>query len=341
MRSGFHKPGAIPFLVLLVFSLLSLVPSLAKEWDFYNLRFGYIGYHRNDVRQSSRIRDGLVDVRSRVRATGSQCKSWAISCYSLSDLDRISRPRRAVPDTPPRSSLEAAAVFDTDPIAYLAEKPSTFTRGVRAFKSLFINQLGDNQIPNPLSTGSASSVVAAPTSLISNLSNLAVTSVSRGSEVALPKSSSGNFTASATGNVSQSSQYFLSHLHELWQQVCRVAKIYLESRTASHVSGKEQRPPSCSGTTNEETTQLSEQPIRHAREQAAPKVLLPSNGSNVALSTLSPTYPQPFVKPTHPPDLPATAEEQSKGVGHGPNSQSARGSCMAIVIGLIAGVMWF
>jgi hypothetical protein len=51
MRSGFHKPGAIPFLALLLVSLLSLVPSLAKEWDFYNLRFGYIGYHRNDVRR--------------------------------------------------------------------------------------------------------------------------------------------------------------------------------------------------------------------------------------------------------------------------------------------------
>ena len=50
MRSGLQKPGAIPFLALLVFSLFSLVPSLAKEWDLYNVRLGYIGY-RNDVRR--------------------------------------------------------------------------------------------------------------------------------------------------------------------------------------------------------------------------------------------------------------------------------------------------
>lgn len=53
MRSGIPKPGAIPFLALLVFSLLSLVPSLAKEWDLYNLQVGYIGYQRHEGRRTS------------------------------------------------------------------------------------------------------------------------------------------------------------------------------------------------------------------------------------------------------------------------------------------------
>lgn len=52
MRSGIPQPGAIPFLAILVFSLLSLVPSLAKEWDLYNLQVGYIGYQRHEVRRT-------------------------------------------------------------------------------------------------------------------------------------------------------------------------------------------------------------------------------------------------------------------------------------------------
>ncbi|KAB8231554.1 uncharacterized protein BDW43DRAFT_282635 [Aspergillus alliaceus] len=337
MRSGFHKPGAFPFLALLLISLLSLVASLAKEWDFYNLRFGYIGYQRNDVRQPSRVRDGSVDVRSRIRATGSQCKSWTINGYCLSDIDRVSRLKRAVPETPPRSSFEAATVLDTDSVVYLTEEPSTLTRGVRAFKSLFLKQLGDNQMLNPLPTGSASSVIPAPSSLTSNLSNLSVISAPPSSEAIFPKAHGGNFMLSAVGNSSQGNQYFLSHLRELWQQACCAVNVHLESRTTP---GREQQPPSGSGTPNKEMSQVSDQSDRRTEEWAASKVL-PSNGTNAALSTLPPTSPKSRVKPTFSPNATVAAEEWSKGVGLGPNSRPARGSCMAIVIGLVVGVMWF
>ncbi|KAE8158476.1 hypothetical protein BDV40DRAFT_19315 [Aspergillus tamarii] len=337
MRSGFHKPGAISFLALLVFSLLSLV-SLAKEWDFYNLRFGYIGYHHNDVRQPSRVRDGPVDVRSRIRTTGSQCKSWAINGYCLSDLDRVHRPRRSVPDTP-RSSFEAATVFDTDSIAYFTKEPSTFARGVRVFKSLFMKQTGDSQISIPLATGVASSVASAPSSLTSNVSNLAVISASSTTEAPLPKSYGSNVTAMAQKVHSQSPQYPHSHLRELWQQACHATRAYLGNWTVPHTFSRRQLPPGSEETT-EEKLQLSEQTDQHIEERVAPKVL-PSNGSNAACSTSSPTSPLSPAKPTDIPDLPVGAEERPKGVGHGPNSQPARGSCMAIVIGLVVGVMWF
>ncbi|KAF7590044.1 hypothetical protein BBP40_003297 [Aspergillus hancockii] len=337
MRSGFHKPGAIPFLALLLVSLLSLVPSLAKEWDFYNLRFGYIGSsHRNDVRQPSRIRDGPVDVRSRIRAAGNQCKSWAINGDCLSDLDRLPRPRRPAPDAPPRSSFEAATVLDNDPIAYVAEESSTFTQGVRTFKSFFIKKPGDS----PLSTGSTSSVVSAPTTLTLNLSHSSLTRVSTSSEVLLSKSYSGNCTTSTTGLDLEISHYYLSRLLELWQQVCRVANGYLESNTAPYAFRKSKRADLDSQPISEETIQQLGKPGQHAEEQAAPK-MLPSNGSNVALPTPSPTSPQPLTIPTHAPNSTVANAGQSKGVGQGPNSEPTRGSCMAIVIGLVVGVMWF
>ncbi|KNG86816.1 hypothetical protein ANOM_004657 [Aspergillus nomiae NRRL 13137] len=332
MRSGFHKPVAFPVLALLVFSLLSLV-SLAKEWDFYNLRFGYIGYHHNDVRQPSRFRDGPVDARSRIRTTGSQCKSWAINGYCLPDMDRVHRSRRSVPDTP-RSSFEAATVFDADSIAYLAEEPSTFARGVRVFKSIFTKQTDDSQISNPLATGSASSVVSAPSSLPSNGSNLAVIGASPTIEARLPKSYSGNATATAKKVTSQRPQYSLPHLRELWQRACHATRASLGGWTVPHILRRERLPPGSEAIT-EETLQLSRQTDQHI-EEVTPKVL-----SNAALSTLSPTSPQSPAKPTDIPDLPVVTEEPPKGVGHGPNSQPARGSCMAIVISLVVGVMWF
>ncbi|GAB1196395.1 hypothetical protein APSETT444_005665 [Aspergillus pseudonomiae] len=306
MRSSFHKPVAFPVLALLVFSLLSLV-SLAKEWDFYNLRFGYIGYHHNDVRQPSRFRDGPVDVRSRIRTTGSQCKSWAINGYCLPDLDRVHRSRRSVPDTP-RSSFEAATVFDADSIAYLAEEPSPFARGVRVFKSLFTKQTDDSQISNPLVTGSASSVVSAPSSLPSNGSNLAVIGASPTIEARLPKSYSGNATATAKKATSQRPQYSLPHLRDLWQRACHATRASLGDWTVPHILRRERLPPSSEAIT-EETLQLSRQTDQHI-EEVTPKVL-----SNAALSTLSPTSPQSPAKPTDIPDLPVVTEEPPKGVG--------------------------
>lgn len=51
MWSGLEKPGAIPFLALVVFSLLSLVPSLSWDWGS-NWKDGwYVGIHRNEVRR--------------------------------------------------------------------------------------------------------------------------------------------------------------------------------------------------------------------------------------------------------------------------------------------------
>jgi hypothetical protein len=58
MRSGLQKPGAVPFLALLIFSLLSLVPTLAKEWNFYgysySAHFTYLGLPRGDIHGHSR-----------------------------------------------------------------------------------------------------------------------------------------------------------------------------------------------------------------------------------------------------------------------------------------------
>jgi hypothetical protein len=160
------------------------------------------------------------------------------------------------------------------------------------------------------------------------------------SDVFPSRSYSGNHTTPATEHDQQSFQYFLPHLREIWQQVYRTVNVYYESSTALYAFRKSGRASSSFQPTPGETTKLSELVDKHAEEQTAPKMLL-SNGSNAAVPTPPPTTPQPLAMPTHTPDSAVAAEGQSKGVGQGPNSESTRGSCMAIIIGLVVGVIWF
>lgn len=48
MRSGLDKPGALPLLALIVFSLLTLVPSLS---NIYNLKFADFSFYSGTSRR--------------------------------------------------------------------------------------------------------------------------------------------------------------------------------------------------------------------------------------------------------------------------------------------------
>jgi hypothetical protein len=50
MRSGLEKPGALPLLALVVFSLLTLVPSLSS---IYNLKLADLNFYPGGARRMS------------------------------------------------------------------------------------------------------------------------------------------------------------------------------------------------------------------------------------------------------------------------------------------------
>lgn len=50
MRPGLDKPGALPLLALIVFSLLTLAPSLSS---IYNIKFADFGYFTGGARSMS------------------------------------------------------------------------------------------------------------------------------------------------------------------------------------------------------------------------------------------------------------------------------------------------
>lgn len=50
MRAGLDKPGALPLLAFIIFSLLTLVPSLS---NFYNIKLADLSYYSRGARSSS------------------------------------------------------------------------------------------------------------------------------------------------------------------------------------------------------------------------------------------------------------------------------------------------
>ncbi|KAA8651989.1 uncharacterized protein ATNIH1004_000889 [Aspergillus tanneri] len=292
-RSGIHKSGAIPFLVLLVFSLLSFVPSLAKEWDWdlYSLHVGYIGYQRREVWQVPHVKDDSIGLWSRLRRTDAQCQSWMIDGSSQKP-----RPRRAVLDTPSRSSFETASVY-TDWIPYVGGSPN-FTRGTRALKA-FIKQLGSLKDPRN-STGSAS-FATCPSNRMPSFLNTSLFPMYTGSE---------------------------KHLPRLWQQVCQSGNDYLHIITQYALREKITR--FSQSASHNSTAFHSLLPNQPSPEAVSPDLLANDSSVGPSASLL-----------TRSPNSAVTTAGQSKNTGFGQHSEHTRGSCMAIVIALVAGVMWF
>ncbi|RAK97086.1 uncharacterized protein BO80DRAFT_197240 [Aspergillus ibericus CBS 121593] len=316
MRSGIQKPGAIPFLALLIFSLFTLVPSLAKEWDLSNLHLGYIGY-RSEVRQVSRVKDSWTDVRSRFRVTGGQWKPWLLDGYSEPYYDRKARPRRCAVDAPARSAFEAAAVFDTDPLAYAARESSAFTRGVRAFKAMVVRQPDPGLLPSLPDEGDSEKV---PTLLTSRINS---------SVIPIPSDNgllvSYSETIPTTSSVVELSRWLLNVSRASWQQVCRAGSEYFENMTAWQGLGA---PPHSGLSSNS-----SSGAVQPREPMAMPKAMV--KGSDIHANHSAPIA-------TSTPNSTAMAAGQSKVAGLQQESeQMRRGSCMAIVIGLVVGVMWF
>ncbi|PYH95956.1 hypothetical protein BO71DRAFT_191429 [Aspergillus ellipticus CBS 707.79] len=324
MRSGFQKPGAIPFLALLIFTLFTLVPSLAKEWDLYNLKLGYIGYSRGEVRQASRVKDSWTDVRSRLRVPGGPWKPWLLDGYYQSYYDRPARPRRCAVDAPSRSAFEAAAVFDSESLVYPARESSAFTRGVRAFKAMVVKQSDSPVLPSLPAEGH--SVEQLPTRLSSALINSSLTPEPPSDEILPEISPSSSRTIQPSSSVIEVSRWLATFSRTSWQQVCRAGSEYLGPWSGA--SPASSRP--------EGNSSHVEIPHREVpREQRVSPKALPVNSSDESAA--------PHAIATAVPSQNATATAgQSKVAGFQQESEPMRrGSCMAIVIGLVAGVMWF
>lgn len=221
-------------------------------------------------------------------------------------------PRRAVLDTPPhQSSFEAATIYD-DPAPYAG--PSPLTRGVRAFKA-FVRQLDSRPVPLDPTESTSETVPTrrAPASLNSSVSL-------HGHDNLLP---------AVRDTALSTSPGWSTAFRESWQQACRVGNGYIEKITQHRPSEKALQPlPSTNPSEPQVTSPKSSEELSEAQ---------PANGSNVNPAPRIPSR----VLSTQPPNPTVTTAGQSKNTGFGSDSEHMRGSCMAIVIALVAGVMWF
>ncbi|KAL3486251.1 hypothetical protein BJX62DRAFT_23395 [Aspergillus germanicus] len=376
MRSGLQKPGTVPFLALVLFSLFSLMPTLAKEWDldFYSVHLAYhylglglglggFGAPRYEGRySSSRLRNASnsIDTRSRQahaqRLTNTPCKSWLLGDFYSSCVERdiiTVPPHNSVMGTLPRSSFEAGEGGGDDAVTYAAAAGATkekqqqqssmsLTRGVSAFREFVISMKrwdGDDQLASTmqpaqhefLDTGAASTYV--PTVVE------AVTAVPSGdgeSEGEGGQLDSEEDTADDTHTGDYSMLFRVPVLfRDTWQRVCHVGGLYLETlrpltdfnKSFAYDSAPGPGPGSAPATNDEETrADITEKPQLPNKS--------PSNDS---------THPEhdPLHHDIPPPNQPASTAGQSKDAGHRRDSEHMRGSSMAIVIGLVVGIMWF
>ncbi|KAL2843116.1 hypothetical protein BJY01DRAFT_198089 [Aspergillus pseudoustus] len=322
MRSGLQKPGTVPFLALVLFSLLSLVPTLAKEWDFYSVHLAYLGlalprYDGYSRYTSSLLRNASIDTRSRQRMTSgnSPCRSWLLGDFYSSCIEHDVPPHQSVLGTAPRRSLfEAGTEPGDNAVTYGATRePSLLTRGVTAFKEFVIKRWDDQQT---IQHGVLDTASTQP----------ALTVVNPATAVPLTSRESGQ---SDNEDLAEPPQYSLlfrlpTLLHETWQQACHAGGQYLESLSRSTTQNTTALIHDPAPATNDEKTHLDDA-RSHKKETS-------STGS---------AQPEQVPLHTPPTSQPVSAAGQSKDSALRQGSEHMRGSSMAIVIGLVAGIMWF
>ncbi|KAL3473304.1 hypothetical protein BJX99DRAFT_261491 [Aspergillus californicus] len=336
MRSGLHKP---PFLALVIFLLVSLAPTVAEQWGFQSIHLGYLGFSRYS---SPRVKNSAIDTRPRLPATDSQCKWWLFGDFYSSCTDRDTHPHQSVMNTPPRSSFEATPEPEYDHATYPALKePSSITRGVSAFKEFVIKRWDEQQTTRPLPPRHDSvhdHISTQPTPTPVDSSDNSVSSSGKETYSTPPD---GSDPMSTTDIPEDSLLLFVPlFIYETWQQVCHAGGHYLESWTSrphlnSHTDSliSENPAPGLSGGQahtkhlEAEEHQTKERSTDGPSNESETESDLPAEGYSLVSTTLSLNSAVPTAG-------------QSTDTGHGQDLKHRRGSSMAIVIGLVVGIMW-
>ncbi|KAJ5620475.1 hypothetical protein N7510_004459 [Penicillium lagena] len=299
MRPALHRPGAIPLLALVVFSLLSLVPSLPS---IYNLKLADLGYYYGSAaRQAPLIKDGLADIPSELSVQNADRRKGLIRAFShRSRANRLSHTSRIETDGSLPTSTDVTPVDNNSQLSYLYGDSSMFIRPVRTIR-LYISQQLD-----------ASNRAASASETQNSCPAISVTNSSTSSPSHDP------FQDFHYAYRNQSSPWHRvfgdelalklpAHLSQFWQQACHVVTDLWPSWTGSR--------PSFSVQQNKEHQ-------------------IPASGFESRPTKDPEDHSQPLESPT-------IVTDDSEDIAAGRHSENMRGSCMAVVIGLVAGIILF
>ncbi|KAJ5860293.1 uncharacterized protein N7529_007603 [Penicillium soppii] len=288
MRSGLEKPGALPLLALVVFSLLTLVPSLSS---IYNLKLADLNFYPGGARQVPLLQDGVPEVPTAHPLTEPH-RPWALGAPHRSRVNLLTRTAR-LDNVAVVSASETTAIANKSRLSSLTrESPFSFSRRARAFKTYFIQQLDDYPFLTSFSKRSLVEPTPYPTTTFNH---------------SLPTSNHPSNTYNDSSDSIQKNGLQAPSIREMCQQACRLA-IDFGKRATLH------------GT------------------EYAKSIFLESSDPPTTLIR-HPKDPQDQSSPSEPAIQRLAAEDSTDAAGR--HSQELRGSCMAVVIGLVAGIMWF
>ncbi|KAJ5939776.1 hypothetical protein N7466_002910 [Penicillium verhagenii] len=321
MRPGLHKPGALPLLVLIIFSLLALVPSLPS---IYSLKLADFTYYIGGA-QIPLIQDNVAELSSDTHP--SDRSPWILAAPSRPRLSRFSRSPRLANGAPTISSDPPSVQNNRSRASYPAESTFLFSRRARAFRTYFIKQLDDYQFLTPFSTRSVlTGATSGPDPTLSpNLSPL---------PASIEDSDSSPTTATAPPplhNASIPPTTFTPPpnsdtgpqlpIGSVWQQVCQTASGLWKLASES---------------SNPKLQDLI--PWRKNHPQSSSDILTPTSLGRYQNDTPSEAEECSGLSALNK-TLPPSIDQSTDAAGR--HSSELQGSCMAVVIGLVAGIMWF
>lgn len=341
MRPGLGKPGALPLLAMIVFSLLTLVPSLSS---IYNLKFADFTYYTASARRMYRIespplaietpeltgrsilgipliQDSLAQVHADTHLTDPP-KSWIQAAPSRLQNNRSCRSAR-IENGVSTITTEAAAVDNRNRAPRAATDSSfTFSRRAYALRAYFAQQLDDYRLRASVSNRSIPTDSDLNSHPRSPSRSIPPSIQDRIDESAHIKGLSGSSSTRAHESPQSNSSRRMT-----WQRACHSAlEFWAIARNSPFTSAIYQANPFG---------------ISSLGSILFPGHVItgPSNAdmrSSEVLSATDNTKSTPAPKDkAHA--LPAGQTTDAAG-RHSPQLQ---GSCMAVVIGLVAGIMWF
>ncbi|KAK9852273.1 hypothetical protein MYU51_008695 [Penicillium brevicompactum] len=281
MRSGLHKPGALPLLALVVFSLLTLVPSLSS---IYNLKLADFSFYSGAARHLPLLQDGVTELPQAHPFETREPRPLAAPHRSRVNLS----PRTARAANP--AAISASETVNKSRIVSPRESSFSFSRRARAFRSYFIQHLDDYPF-------------------LSSFSNRTL---------AEPHSHPLNHFLPTDQHTIAPQIDELEHpltIREIYQQASRYA---IDFGKLASARGSEYARSIFS------TAETPSTSIPHPTDVEL------DSGSDSGLDT-----------PEQPEQLQKVGAEDSSDAAAGRHSQELQGSCMAVVIGLVAGIMWF
>lgn len=288
------------------------------------------------VRKEAQIRAPIVDA-----SADAVSRSQAIS--------RISEPsfvdsehRESIDRIKPDSTFLGAKIEDTSQLYITTvlnhtptikpSRPSTLSKGLRLFRSLFLEDSYDDMslLPDPFDA----TVQASPVQSAHVLLGPVDTTSLGGHHIRAPSAHNRTKPCSNRHEYSLSSG-FSARLSGLWQQVCQLGGEVFRGLDLRRAKNQVQDLEFTHARDAEESNDRFQSDPHGSQRQIG----VPSSIDEYATQTESLAGSTQETAPL--PEQTLTVTEQSTDAAVGRNSEPMRGSIMAIVIGLVVGIMWF